>query len=119
MSSRVTAMISTIPKKGTVKDEAIAKAQKALHDCLTELVEASSEINTASKYLLNVKKNLGMAKANAKSDSTYATVSSWAVLAYKTINDFKDFVLKPESWVTQVDGVIKYFTIRINWELGT
>lgn len=119
LSSKVTAMIATIPKKGTVKDEAIAKAEKALDDCLTGLVDASSEVNKASKYLLTVKKNLGLAKANAKNDSTYGTVSSWAVLAYKTINDFKDFLLKPDEWVTKVDGVIKYFTIRVNWELGT
>jgi hypothetical protein len=118
MSAKVTAMIATIPKKGTVKDAAIEKAEKALDECLTGLVGASSEVNKASKYLLTVKKNLGVAKASAKSDSTYATVSSWAVLAYKTINDFKDFLLKPEEWVTQVDGVIKYFTIRGNWELG-
>ena len=117
MSSKVTAMMATVPKKGTVKPEAIKEAEDALHTCLTGLVDASEEINKASKYLVVLRKNLGLAKANAKNDSSYGTVSSWAVTAYKTINDFKDFLLKPSEWVTKVDGAIKFFSLAGNWKI--
>ncbi|HEX3744057.1 MAG TPA: hypothetical protein VHW09_09005 [Bryobacteraceae bacterium] len=118
MSSKVTALMATVPKKGTVKPDAIEKAEKALHTCLEGLVEASTEINKASKYLLTLRKNLGVARAGAKNDPTYATVSSWAIAAYKTVNDFKDFLMKPDEWVTQVDGVIKFFSFAGNWAVG-
>ena len=117
-SSRVTALIAAVPKKGTVKPEAIKEAEDALDECLKGLVSASEEITKASKYMVTLRKNLGMAKANAKNDSTYGTVSGWAVTAYKTINDFKDFVLKPSEWVTKVDGAIKFFNVVGNWKLG-
>ena len=118
MATKVNALIAAVPKKDAVKPEATKKAEDALHDCLSGIVEASGEINKASKYLLTLKKNLGLAKANAKNDPTYATVSSWAIAAYKTVNDFKDFLLKPNEWVTKVDGAIKFFSVVGNWKLG-
>jgi hypothetical protein len=38
--------------------------------------------------------------------------------AYKTINDLKDFVLKPSEWVTWLDGAIKYVTAKGNAMTG-
>lgn len=117
MSAKVTGLLASAPKKG-INTAGQQKAEQTLHNCLTELVAASTEIKKASAYLVILKKNLGLAKANAKSDPTFATVSSWAEIAYKTVNDFKDFVLKPQEWITWIDGSIKFFSNAGNFMTG-
>lgn len=117
MSAKVTSLLSAVPKKD-LKPEALKKAEDTLHNCLEELVAASLEIKSASTYMITLKKKLGVAKANAKSDSTFLTVSSWAGTAYTTMNNLKDFVLKPDEWVTWIDGAVKVFTSAGNWATG-
>ena len=117
MSARVTGLIANMPKKDVVRPEALEKAQKTLDTCLKGLVDASAEVNKATRYMVTLRKNLGVAKAAAKADPNYATVLSFVVNVYKGFNDFKDFVLSPEEWVTQVDGCIKYFSFIGNWTI--
>ncbi|HUB78837.1 MAG TPA: hypothetical protein VMB03_08585 [Bryobacteraceae bacterium] len=122
VASKLNAMIASIPKEGTVKPEAIQEAEKALDKCIKGVVEASTEINRSSKYMVNLKKNLGAAKALAKNDSTFATVLSWAKTAYVKINDLKEFLEDPASWVDVIDKAVKFWTVTGNWmilgELG-
>jgi hypothetical protein len=111
ISSKLNASLQALqamPKQG-VKPEAIEKAEKALDESLKELVSLSVSIKAAQKYLTTTKKNLGAARAQAKSDPTLTTVKNWVIEAYSKVNDLKDVVLDPTALYNWLDVTIKFF----------
>ena len=108
ISSRLNAALTAMPKAG-LKPEALRLAEESLDKSIKELIECSVSIKAAEKYLGTLKKNLGQARAAAKSDPALTSVKNWAMTAYTKINDFKDILLSPTELATWIDAVIKIF----------
>jgi hypothetical protein len=77
VSAKISSTLAAAPKRD-VNLEAIKKAEEALHKSLSQVADASAEMRSASAFLLRMKKNLGMAKASAKNDSTFTWATNWA-----------------------------------------
>ena len=108
ISTKVNAALAAMPKTG-IKPEAIGLAEEALDKSLKELIACSVSIKAAEVYLTTLKKNLGAARASAKSDPTLTAVKTWAIAAYTKINDFKDILLSPTELATWIDAAVKIF----------
>jgi hypothetical protein len=108
VSAKVNAALSAMPKTD-IKPEASRLAEQALDKSIQELVGCSVSIKVAEKYLTTLKKNLGAARASAKSDPALTAVKSWATAAYGKINDLKDIVLSPTELASWIDAAVKFF----------
>ena len=108
ISSKINPAITAIAH-ADANHEATAAAQKALDESLKELVKTSQSIKTAETYISTMKKNLGAARAQARTDPTLTAVKSWALTAYTKINDYKDIFFEPDSVITWIDQAIKRY----------